>query len=53
MQQKSEARAKPQARQARTPAQRPRDNAEAVIRDFFAALARVHGAPLPVLQEKP
>jgi hypothetical protein len=53
MQQKSEMRAKPQARQARAAAQRPRDNAQEVIRDFFAALARVHGAPLPVLREKP
>lgn len=53
MQQKSETRAKAQTRQARAAAPKPRENAQDVIRDFFATLARAHGAPLPAAQEKP
>jgi hypothetical protein len=53
MQQKSETRAKQPTRRAGAPAQKPRENAQEVIRDFFAALARVHGAPAPAAQEKP
>ena len=30
-----------------------RETAQDVIRDFFATLARVHGAPGPAAQEKP
>ena len=30
----------------------PRDNAQDIIRAFFATLARVHGAPQPAAQEK-
>ena len=53
MQQKSQSRDKTQARRASPPAQTPRANAQEVIRDFFATLARVHGAPAPATQEKP
>lgn len=52
MRQKSDTPAKPKARLATAPP-KPRDTAQDVIREFFSTLARVHGAPQPMTQEKP